>query len=87
MVLENIFRIFDPHLSGSIRFTDLLIAFSMSIKGSGEMDFYIQRKSYHTEIKSHGLKMTFFRQIFKGTSAMLLLLRLMIRETTYPIMY
>ena len=34
--MDNIFRIFDPHLSGSIRFTDLLIAFSMSMKGSGE---------------------------------------------------
>ena len=37
MVVDNIFRIFDPHLSGSIRFTELLIAFSMSMKGSGEI--------------------------------------------------
>ena len=37
VVVENIFRIFDPQLSGSIRFTDLLIAFSMSMKGSGEI--------------------------------------------------
>ena len=36
VVLDNIFRIFDPNLSGCIRFTDLLIAFSMSMKGTGE---------------------------------------------------
>ena len=36
LVVENIFRIFDPYRTESIRFTDLLIAFSMSMKGSGK---------------------------------------------------
>ena len=31
------FRIFDPGYNGSIRFTDLLIAFSMSMKGTGKI--------------------------------------------------
>ena len=35
LVVENIFRIFDPCRTESIRFTDLLIAFSMSMKGTG----------------------------------------------------
>ena len=35
LFIENIFRIFDPRYNGFIRFTDLLIAFSMSMKGSG----------------------------------------------------
>ena len=38
LFIENIFRIFDPRYNGYIRFTDLLIAFSMSMKGSGNQD-------------------------------------------------
>lgn len=36
LFIENIFRVFDPRYNGAIRFTDLLIAFSMSMKGTGE---------------------------------------------------
>ena len=36
LFIENIFRVFDPRYNGFIRFTDLLIAFSMSMKGTGE---------------------------------------------------
>ena len=35
LFIENIFRVFDPRYNGFIRFTDLLIAFSMSMKGTG----------------------------------------------------
>ena len=35
LFIDNIFRIFDPGYNGFIRFTDLLIAFSMSMKGTG----------------------------------------------------
>lgn len=37
MFIENMFRIFDPSYNGNIRFTDLLIAFSMSMKGTGKI--------------------------------------------------
>ncbi len=36
LVLDNIFRIFDPDETGSVRFNELLMAFSMSMRGSGE---------------------------------------------------
>ena len=36
-MIDNIFRIFDPDLTGSIRFNELLIAFSMSMRGTGEL--------------------------------------------------
>jgi hypothetical protein len=35
LVLDNIFRIFDPDETGSVRFNELLMAFSMSMRGSG----------------------------------------------------
>ena len=37
LFVDNIFRIFDPGYNGFIRFTDLLIAFSMSMKGTGKI--------------------------------------------------
>ena len=37
LFIDNIFRIFDPGYNGFIRFTDLLIAFSMSMKGTGNL--------------------------------------------------
>jgi len=36
LVLDNIFRIFDPDETGSVRFNELLMAFSMSMRGSGQ---------------------------------------------------
>ena len=41
LFIENIFRIFDPQYNGFIRFTDLLIAFSMSMKGSGTRYLFV----------------------------------------------
>ncbi|XP_023343792.1 neuronal calcium sensor 2 [Eurytemora carolleeae] len=35
-VIDNFFKIFDPCRTGFIRFTDLLIVFSMSMRGSAE---------------------------------------------------
>ena len=42
MFIENIFRIFDPSYNGHIRFTDLLIAFSMSMKGTGKIQAVVE---------------------------------------------
>ncbi|XP_023336831.1 recoverin [Eurytemora carolleeae] len=36
LVIENIFRIFDPDKTGSVSFNELLMAFSMSMRGSVE---------------------------------------------------
>ena len=47
LVVENVFRIFDPCRTDSIRFTDLLIAFSMSMKGSGAVSM---NKYYHLSL-------------------------------------
>ena len=47
LVVENVFRIFDPCRTDSIRFTDLLIAFSMSMKGSGTV---FMNKYYHLSL-------------------------------------
>ena len=55
LFVDNIFRIFDPGYNGFIRFTDLLIAFSMSMKGTGKIkmkcNFILLSRPLNQELK------------------------------------
>ena len=51
LFVDNIFRIFDPGYNGFIRFTDLLIAFSMSMKGTGKIKILSSRPLLNQELK------------------------------------
>jgi hypothetical protein len=42
--VENIARLFDPEKTGFIPFTELLLAFSMSMRGSGIVWDQIRKK-------------------------------------------
>jgi hypothetical protein len=44
IVVENIARLFDPEKTGFIPFTELLLAFSMSMRGSGIVWDQIRKK-------------------------------------------
>lgn len=37
---DNLFRVFDQDMSGTVRFHELLLAFSMSMRGSGMVVLY-----------------------------------------------
>ena len=64
MVTENIYIIFDPEGTGLIGFDQLLLAFSMSMKGTGEKNYRLNFL-YHYCIGSQPL---FFTEPLKYTS-------------------
>ena len=55
MVTENIYIIFDPEESGLVGFDQLLLAFSMSMKGTGRNKKLPKKTFYITIILVHNL--------------------------------
>ena len=41
LVTENLYLVFDPHDTGIVGFNELLMAFSMSMNGKGNLSFYL----------------------------------------------